>query len=130
MKPVNFKHQNTIFAKDQPEYHPLPALRLGGKEGEVVSCWEVSFWERVRILFTGKVWVSIMTYKKPLSVVQKIIKMTQKEMFENSFQRPSNYFKLTPRRQWEIDENLGILDWEGGNLSPEEAERFEKHYQK
>lgn len=54
--------------------------------------------------------------------------MDQKEMFEKSFQRPTNYFKLTPDHQWQIDSNLGILDWEGGNLSPEEEKRFKDHY--
>jgi len=28
MKPVEFEHQNIVFAKDQPEYQPLPALRI------------------------------------------------------------------------------------------------------
>ncbi len=54
--------------------------------------------------------------------------MNQQEMFEQSFKRPSNYFKLSPERQWEIDDDLGILDWEGGNLTPEEKQRFKKHY--
>lgn len=54
--------------------------------------------------------------------------MTEKEMFEKSFQRPKNYFKLAPQRQWEIDENLGILDWVGGDLTEEEQKRFEEHY--
>lgn len=39
--------------------------------------------------------------------------MTEREMFEKSLSRPSNYFSLTPAHQWEIDKNLGILDWEG-----------------
>lgn len=51
-------------------------------------------------------------------------------MFERSFQRPSNYFKLTPRRQWEIDEDLGILDWKGEGLSDEDIKRFKNHYKK
>lgn len=54
--------------------------------------------------------------------------MNEREMFEKSFERPSNYFKLTPRRQWEIDENLGILDWMGSDLSKEDKERFNNHY--
>jgi len=54
--------------------------------------------------------------------------MTEREMFEMSFQRPSNFFELTANRQWEIDAELGILDWEGGNLSKEDLERFHKHY--
>jgi hypothetical protein len=54
--------------------------------------------------------------------------MNEKEMFEKSFQRPKNYFKLSPERQWEIDKKLGILDWIGGNLSKEEKKRFNAHY--
>ena len=56
--------------------------------------------------------------------------MTEKEMFEKSFQRPWNYFKLSPQKQWDIDKELGILDWQGGNLSKEEKERFNSHYKK
>ena len=54
--------------------------------------------------------------------------MTQREMFEQSFNRPSNYFKLTSRQQWEIDDNLGILDWDGSGLSDEDIKRFKEHY--
>lgn len=49
-------------------------------------------------------------------------------MFELSFQRPSNYFKLSEDRQWEIDKDLGILDWSGDGLSDEEMKRFKDHY--
>lgn len=55
--------------------------------------------------------------------------MNQREMFEKSFQRPTDYFKLSPDSQWRIDDRLGILDWEGGDLSPEDLERFKAHYQ-
>jgi hypothetical protein len=54
--------------------------------------------------------------------------MTERDMFETSFQRPSNFFKLTPERQWEIDKNLGILDWWGTDLSEEDNQRFNNHY--
>lgn len=54
--------------------------------------------------------------------------MTQREMFEKSFERPSNYFKLSAQTQWDIDASLGILDWEGGNLSEEDKKRFKEHY--
>ena len=55
--------------------------------------------------------------------------MTQEEMYDKSFERPSNYFKLSPERQWEIDANLGILDWEGNDLTPEQVERLKEHYE-
>ena len=53
MKPIEFKHQNIVFAKDQPEYQPLPALKFESSNGEVVSCWKLSFKERIKIVFTG-----------------------------------------------------------------------------
>jgi hypothetical protein len=54
--------------------------------------------------------------------------MNEHEMFEMSFRRPKNFFKLSAERQWEIDKELGILDWEGGNLTDEEMKRFRAHY--
>lgn len=56
--------------------------------------------------------------------------MNEREMFEKSFERPSNYFELSEERQWEIDKNLGILDWIGLGLSKEDKERFNNHYKK
>jgi len=35
---------------------------------------------------------------------------------------------LSGERQWEIDKELGILDWVGDNLTEEEKKRFQKHY--
>jgi hypothetical protein len=56
--------------------------------------------------------------------------MTEHEMYEKSFQRPWNYFKLSDQQQWDIDKSLGILDWEGKDLSKEELDRFVAHYKK
>lgn len=67
MKPIEFKEQNVVFAKDQPEYQPLPALRYDNPQGEVVSCWGLTFRERLRVLFTGKIWVSLWSFKNPLT---------------------------------------------------------------
>lgn len=69
MKPVKFKHANVTFAKDQPEYQPLPALRIDSPNGEIVSCWKLSFLERIKILFTGKIWLSLMSFNKPLTPI-------------------------------------------------------------
>jgi len=56
--------------------------------------------------------------------------MTEREMFEKSFERPSNYFKLSARQQWDIDAQLGILDWKGEDLSEKDKERLKEHYKK
>lgn len=67
MLPVKFPEHNIVFAENQPEYQPLPAMRKKGIEGEVISCWKLSFTERLRLLFTGKLWVSLWTFNKPLT---------------------------------------------------------------
>lgn len=54
--------------------------------------------------------------------------MDEKEMFEKSFQRPSNYFKLSSESQYSIDSSLGILDWLGNDLTEEDLKRFKAHY--
>lgn len=55
--------------------------------------------------------------------------MTEREMFEKSFQRPKNYFRLSARGQWQIDSNLGILDWNGSDLTKEDKDRMDAYYE-
>jgi len=35
---------------------------------------------------------------------------------------------LIIREQWNIDAELGILDWQGDDLSNEDMKRFNEHY--
>lgn len=49
-------------------------------------------------------------------------------MYEKSFQRSTIFFKLSPEMQWEIDKELGILDWSSDDLTKEEIEKFNNHY--
>lgn len=37
MKPAPFKGQNIVFGEGQPQYLPLPALRM--PDGEVITFW-------------------------------------------------------------------------------------------
>ena len=67
MKPVKFKEQNCTFAENQYEYLPLPAHKIKEREGRIISCWKLSFIERMRLLITGKLWVSLMSFNKPLT---------------------------------------------------------------
>ena len=81
MKPVEFKHQNIVFAKDQPEYQPLPSLRLDTPEGEVISCWRLSFKERLQVLVFGRVWLSLMSFNKPLT--PSFMAVNRKEVYSH-----------------------------------------------
>lgn len=75
MKPIEFKGHNKVYAKDQPEYLPLPVFKNDSVEGECISCWKLSFKERVRILLTGKLWISMMTFNKPLTPILPTTRM-------------------------------------------------------
>ena len=66
MTPVSFPEQNTVYAKNQPQYLPLPTHRVGDPEGTVVSCWGLSLRERLRLLFTGRLWLQTLTFDHPL----------------------------------------------------------------
>jgi len=67
MKPIKFKESNITFAENQPPYIPLPAFKNESQEGEVISCWQLSFTERLKVLFTGKIWLSLLSFNKPLT---------------------------------------------------------------
>lgn len=54
MNPIPFPGHNAVYAKDQPEYLPLPAYR---NETETVSCWRLTWRERLTVLFTGTLWL-------------------------------------------------------------------------
>ena len=56
-----------IFAKDQPQYRPLPVLK--DINGTLVSRWRLGWIERLRVLFRGDLYLTIMTFNKPLQPV-------------------------------------------------------------
>ena len=51
--------------------------------------------------------------------------LTQEEMAQAALQRPTNFSDLSAKEQWDIDKQLGILDWEGGPPSREEDDERE-----
>jgi len=67
MKPTKFKGQNVVFGADQPEYQPLPALRLN--DGTVITCWELSDEEIEVIKETKRMYASMLTFNKPLTPI-------------------------------------------------------------
>lgn len=69
MTPIKFPEYNIVFAEDQPEYQSLPAFKNNSAQGEVISCWKLSFRERLRILFSGKLWLSMYSFNQPLTPV-------------------------------------------------------------
>jgi len=72
MKLIEFKEQTTVFAKDQKQYNPLPCHKFesntleGIHEGRIACVWKLTFIERIKVLFTGKIWHQILTFNNPL----------------------------------------------------------------
>lgn len=62
------EHELVIYAKDQPEYNPLPMWK--GPDGLRVSRWQLTWKERFKILLNGSLWLTIKTFNKPLQPVK------------------------------------------------------------
>ena len=67
MQPITFAESNTVFAENQPEYIPLPAY--SGEDGEVITCWRLSWSERLMLFVTGRVWLRMLTFNQSLQPV-------------------------------------------------------------
>lgn len=77
MKPIDFKQANKIYAKDQPQYLPLPVYEDSEQGGRVFHCWKLSWKERIAILFTGTLWINVLNFHQKLQPI--------KPMTENPF---------------------------------------------
>jgi hypothetical protein len=70
MRPYKFSECNIEIAKDQPQYLTLPAYKpTNDMQGYTLVCWQLSFRERIALLFYGKLWHSILTFNKPLQPI-------------------------------------------------------------
>ena len=72
MQPITFPQSNVVYAKDQPEYLPLPAHKSA--EGIVTSCWKLNFKERLKVLWSGKIFWRQMTFNQPLQPIKPTLK--------------------------------------------------------
>jgi len=63
-----FEHLEVVFAKDQPQYLPLPALPLDDGN-QIVTHWRLSWRERLMALFRGDLYLRVMTFRKPLQPI-------------------------------------------------------------
>lgn len=59
MKPIKFDGCNVVYAKDQPEYLPLPAHNDGIT---VTTCWNLTWRDRLKMLFIGRMWLQQMNF--------------------------------------------------------------------
>lgn len=53
-----------LYAKDQPEYIPLPAR--SDESGRLVVGWKLSWTERIALLLRGRLYLQVLTFNRPL----------------------------------------------------------------
>lgn len=58
--------KETVVAKDQEEYMPLPSIIVPGPDGEVLTRWEMSDEEKALLLSGGHIYLSCWTFGGPL----------------------------------------------------------------
>ena len=68
MYPFKFKNYNIEFAKNQPEYLPLPAHRT--ENGDITVCFKFSFDEIIKFIKTEKLYLQILTFNNPLQPIK------------------------------------------------------------
>jgi hypothetical protein len=59
MTPIEFPEQTIVWAKNQPPYLPLPAFT---NETETISCWALTWKERLRVFWGGRIWLRQMNF--------------------------------------------------------------------
>lgn len=69
--------RETIYAKDQPMYLPLPAIVMDGVEREVLTCWELTNEEKIALLSGGQIYLSLWTFGSPLQPIRLRVAMPE-----------------------------------------------------
>ena len=75
-----FKPNEVVYAKDQPQYSPLPVLR--NSKFVVLSRWKLSDQEREAIAAGADVFLSNWTFNQPLQPVRLEIGQCDRDFFE------------------------------------------------
>lgn len=76
MKQIEFKEANKSLAVVGKA--PIPAY-VDETIPQVVTCWKMSLWERLKLLFTGKVYAC--TLANPSRVQMTVLNINKKEIF-------------------------------------------------
>jgi hypothetical protein len=70
MIPIEFPEQTMVWAKDQPPYLPLPAYT---GDTETITCWKLTWRERLMVLWRGRLWLRQMNFGERLQPQQPTV---------------------------------------------------------
>ena len=79
MKNVEFEGCNVVYGKGQLEYNPLHAQKVGNVS---ITCYRLSLKERLKVLFTGVIWLGQMNFGKPLQ--PQLPSVNKNDLIENT----------------------------------------------
>jgi len=65
---IKFEECNCVYAENQEEYLDLPSHK--SRDGTVTSCWQLNLKERFTLLLSGKLFIQMMTFNKPLQPIR------------------------------------------------------------
>lgn len=74
MKPKQFPGSNVVFGANQPEYQPLPALKM--PDGQVITCWELSDEEIETIKKNKCMYFNQLTFNSPLQPILPMVELS------------------------------------------------------
>ena len=63
MHPIEFPEQTVVWARNQPPYLPLPAYT---DDHVTISCWSLTWRERLLVLWRGTLWLRQNNFEQKL----------------------------------------------------------------
>lgn len=63
MRPIRFPEVNKTLKPPMGHEASVKDLPVWTNNDMVASCWRLSFWERIRALIFGRVWLQVLTHK-------------------------------------------------------------------
>lgn len=65
MKPIAFAQANKDLQPSGQQYSgdvtQVVSLPVFTNEEQCISCWQLSIWERLQLLFSGKLWLQVLS---------------------------------------------------------------------
>lgn len=92
MKPIRFKECNVEYAKGQEEYTTLPGF-ADTANGCAITCYKMSFRDLLKVIFTRKIYLNLLTFNGPLTPQQ--LTVNKKEVINPKFANELNEIKET-----------------------------------
>jgi hypothetical protein len=90
MRPVEFKQANKNLLPPSKVDVPCKSLPVFSNGRQCVSCWQLTLLERVKILFTGKIWLGVLGKTQPPLYLEVTIPFletkTKKSLFKKYYE--------------------------------------------